>query len=206
MNGISQINEATYDALASEYEGKSALREAFNAEVVKRFLPFIKTGNEILDIGCAVGLDLSIFDARGFSATGIELSSKMASFAQKRNPRADVIVGDFMEVKFNKQFDGVYAQSFIHLFPKAESLDVLKKIKDILKDGGVAHITTSKSGVSGEGFVEKSDYEGNLKHFRKFWKRKELEEALINTGFNTAHYYEIEDPFEKEWMVFIVKK
>ncbi len=206
MDEILKINQTTYDALAPEYEEKSVIREDFNAKVIDRFVPFIKTGKEVLDVGCAVGLDIALFSAKGFFPTGVELSPEMVLRARKRNPGIKIIEGDFSSVSLDKKYDAIYAQSFIHLFPKEKAIRIFKKMKDFLKVGGIAHVTSSKSSISGEGFVEKSDYAGNFKRFRKIRKKKELEASILGAGFNVANYYEIIDPYEKEWMVFTIEK
>ncbi len=205
---ISEVNRLTYDALAEQYEGNVNLRRGFNAKIIEHFIPFIKTGKKVLDIGCAVGLDLKIFREEGFMPVGVDFSREMVKFARKRNPGLRVIEGNFMTIDFNEQFDAVFAQSFIHLFPKKESEKVLQKIYSLLKKGGVAHVTTSKSQRSSEGWVEKSDYRGHLKRFRKFWTKEELHAALEEVGLNIVDYYEIDDPLKENWrwMIFTVKK
>lgn len=86
MEDILRKNKETYDALVEEYEEKSSVRRDFNAGVIKRFVPFITTGKKILDVGCAVGVDLEIFKEKGFIPIGIEFSHEMVLRAKKRNP------------------------------------------------------------------------------------------------------------------------
>ncbi|MDE2019876.1 MAG: methyltransferase domain-containing protein [Patescibacteria group bacterium] len=206
MNGITQKNRKTYDALAKEYDEKAAVRKTYNAGIFDRFSQFITTGKEILDIGCAVGLDLENFTEKGFIPTGIELSGEMVKRARKRNPGAKIYEGDFIKLEIQGQFDAVWAQSFIHLFPKKEVPDVLGKIRNCLKDEGVAYFTTTKSEKSSEGWVEKADYTGNHKRFRKHWIKNELQETFEQAGFSILEYYEINDPFNKTFMIFTLKK
>lgn len=206
MDNIIQKNKETYDALAKEYDEKTAVRKSYNAGIFERFSKFITTGREILDIGCAVGLDLENFRERGFVPTGIELSGEMAKIARERNPETKILEGDFMELEIPKNFDAVWAQSFIHLFPKKQVPGVLDKIKNCLKEGGVAYFTTTKSEESGEGWIEKTDYTGSYKRFRKHWTKQELQESFEKSGFSVLEYYEIDDPFNKTFMIFTLKK
>lgn len=205
MNEIINNNKNTYDALAEQYEKKVNQRKEFNKTAISQFIHYISNGNKILDLGCAVGLDASIFIENGFSVVGLELSEEMVKFARKRNPSAKILSGNFLEANFDERFDGIYAQAFVHLFPKEEAITVIKKIKSLLNKEGVAHITSSKSDESKEGWFVKSDYSGEHKRFRKYWTKEEMEETLKQVGFVIVDYYEIKDPYEKEWMVFTAK-
>ena len=207
--GYCSINKKVYDVLASEYDGKATQRKSFNEGIVDRFIPFVHTGKEILDIGCAVGLDMEILRSRGFLVTGIDISSEMVNRAKARNPGCSIVEGNFMNVGFSIQFDGIWAQSFIHLFPKSDAAAVLEKIKSLLKPGGVVHLTTSKEVESTEGYVEKHDYTNKVKRFRKYWTYEELRDFVLGRGFIIKDYYEVDDPNpakNKRWMVFIIEK
>ncbi|MEK7575855.1 MAG: class I SAM-dependent methyltransferase [Patescibacteria group bacterium] len=202
-------NKKIYDVLASEYEKKSQLRKNFNNGIIDRFVKFISTGNKILDVGCAIGLDIETLRSKGFKVVGIDISPKMVNFARKRNSGCQIIEDNFMDINFSAQFDGIWAQSFIHLFPKSEVSNVFQKIKKLLKFEGVAHIATSKEIESSEGYIEKRDYKNKIKRFRKYWTREELRNFILDQGFSITDYYETDDPApvkNKKWMVFIIKK
>lgn len=205
MSEIIANNKRTYDALAEQYEQKVLERYDINELVISHFVKHITTGDRVLDLGCAVGLAMSILNHKGFSVVGLDLSREMVLLAKNRNPGNKIILGNFMEVDFGEKFDAIFAQAFIHLFPKEEAISVLKKIKLSLKENGVAHITTSKSTESKEGWHIKSDYSGEHKRFRKFWAKDELTETLLEIGFHIIDYYELQDSFDKEWMIFIVR-
>src|SRR3989344_2161490 len=197
MKSIIDQNKSTYNALANEYDMKVSVRKSYNSGLADRFIEFITTGKEVLDIGCAVGLDLENFREKGFLPTGIELSEEMAKLARLRNPGTNIIEGNFMELDINKKFDAVWALSFIHLFPEKEVPLVLEKIKDYLKPGGVMYITTTKSQESKEGWVEKTDYQGGYKRFRKDWTYPEIVKSLEKAKFSIVDYRDIEDPYHK---------
>jgi len=207
IDNIIKRNRDTYDSVAKEYYKKSSERISFNEKIIDRFAKYITTGKSVLDIGCAVGIDLKIFKQKGFIPTGIDFSPKMLFFARKLNPGIQIIEGDFLDVEFNEPFDAIFAQSFIHLFPKAIAVNIIKKIYDLLKNGGVAYITTTKSTQSDNGnWIEKSDYRGNFKRFRRLWTEEELQKTIQSVGFQIVDFYEISDPFKKMWAVFTAKK
>ena len=199
-------NRQTYEALAPQYEEKVTVRRDFNTAVVRRFASHITSGKEVLDIGCAVGLDMAIFASLGFTVAGLDIAPSMVKFAKKRNPEAEIYCMDFMEYQAERTFDAIFAQALIHLFPKGKVGDLLDKIYTSLNDGGTLFVTTSKSLESKEGWFEKSDYSGKHKRFRKFWTTEELQEFLGAHGFQPVDYYEITDPYQKTWMVFTLRK
>lgn len=200
------IHKDTYDALAEEYESRvPALRPVFE-EAISYFAPHLKKGERVLDVGCGVGLSVKILSERGFSATGIELSPKMAEFAKRRNPEAEIIVGDFLTKDFAEPFDGIIALALIHLFPKDEAMQVLRKTHDLLAPGGTLYIGTTESAESTEGWEVKEDYSGKHKRFRKHWTEEEFRRALQEAGFAVIELHRIKDPFGKNWMDFVAKK
>jgi SAM-dependent methyltransferase len=201
-----QTNKETYDALAEEYESRvEALRSVYE-EVADHFSVHLSNGGRMLEVGCGVGLAVEVLEKRGFSLAGIDISPRMAEFAKKRNPRAEIIVGDFITHKFGRSFDGMIALAFIHLFPKADSMKMLAKMFDILVPGGVLYIGTTEDKESREGWEVKEDYSGKYKRFRKHWTEGELRQALGETGFKFLELIRIRDPFDKDWMDFIVQK
>ena len=199
-------NKKTYDSLAQEYEEKAKVRDEISQLIISKFIKNMKTGNNVLDIGCAIGLQTSIFRAYRYNVTGIEISDEMVKYAKKRNPESNIIVGDFMKYKFKDKFDAIFAQAFIHLYPEKEVNNVIGKIRELLKVDGVALITTTKSNESKEGWYVKTDYSGNKKRFRKHWTKEELENKLKECNFKIIDYYEMTDTFNKEFMIFTVRK
>lgn len=203
---IQTTNRVTYDNLADEYEQRTNSLKSVTNHVVSLFTKHLSTGKEILETGCAVGLALKLMEKKGLSVTGIDISPKMVDFAKKRNPNSNIILGDFLTYEFNKNFDGIFSFAFIHLFPKKIALKVLEKMYQLLNPKGVLYIGTSRSVKSYEGWEQKEDYKSKEIRFRKHWTEKELENALIKTGFEKLDLYIIEDPFKKVWMDFVVQK
>jgi SAM-dependent methyltransferase len=203
---ITKSHRNIYDALAEEYEERADSLKEVNDLAVSFFVPYIKKGKRILDIGCGVGIAMKCLSDRGFSVTGIELSSKMARFARKRNPHSSIIEGDFLKYDFEDKFDGAILLAFIHLFPKRKAYEVLSKLRDILEDGGVVLIGTTESLKSREGWECKSDFSNKQRRFRKHWTETEFRKLLTESGFKTLELNKILDPFGKHWMDFIVQR
>lgn len=202
---IVKHNEKVYSKLAKRYESYAEEKRKLSKPIMKRLSRYIKSGNEFLDIGCAVGLHMKLFEELGFNVTGIDVSKEMADFAKKRNPKAKIIIGDFMKLKIKKEYDGILAQAFIHLYPKGKVEKVLEKMYSILNEGGVLFITTSKSKESKEGYFSKRDCTKTLKRYRKYFTKKELHDAL-SKKFKVIDYFEKKNHLGEQWMIFVAKK
>ena len=135
----------TYDALAEEYERRTGTLNSVTRNAVNWMSDYVRPEGKILDLGCGVGLATNFFIEKGSKLTCLDISPKMISFAQKRNPSATFIQGDFLTTNFDSLFDGVFAFAFIHLFPKDVALGVLKKIYRILDSDNIAYIGSTKS-------------------------------------------------------------
>jgi len=203
---LTSTHRETYDSLAEEYEARvPALRTVYE-ETVSYFAPHLKKGGRVLDVGCGVGLAIEVLTKRGFVAMGIELSSKMAEFAKRRNPEAEIIIGDFLTEDFAEPFDGIIALALVHLFPKDEAMQILRKMHDLLAPGGTLYIGTTESVESTEGWEVKEDYSGKHRRFRKHWTEEEFRRALEEAGFEVLELHRITDPFGKKWMDFVAQK
>ena len=200
------IHKNTYDALSAEYEARVEDLRPVTENSMSYFSRYIKSDGRILDIGCGVGLAISVLNKKGFQATGIEISSKMADYARKRNPASDIIVGDFLTTEFSKKFNGVLAFAFIHLFPKKQIPGMFEKISSVLTSGGVALVSSTESSESKEGWYIKEGFSKKEKRFRKFWTEQELRESIEKADFKIIDLKKFNDPFGKIWMDFVIQK
>jgi len=97
----------------------------------------IHSRGHLLDVGCGRGELLRAARDRGWSATGIELSSTFADYAEKHS-QAEILRVPLAECAFPSQsFDVVILQAVLeHLYaPDA----VIREISRILRPGGVLY-------------------------------------------------------------------
>ena len=205
------IHQNTYDSLAQEYNSRWRSYIPHQKEVLRPFKEKLKEEfNEeikILDVGCGVGLDLYLLDKEGFETYGMDISKEMIKHAQINVPNGNFKVSNFLNENMETKFNGVIMDAFIHLFPKEEVPEILKKLKSILNSRGYAYISTTKSNESKEGFIQKEDYKEKLQRFRKFWTREEMIEMIEKNGFKIISFYEDYQPeYGKQWMNAIVQK
>jgi len=59
----------------------------------------------------------------------------MLEVSRKISSNTRYILGDFLTYDFEElKYNGIYAQAFIHLFPREDVKKVLKKIFNLLED------------------------------------------------------------------------
>lgn len=198
-------NEQLYDSLADEYKKREEMNlPLFIKEVIPRILTKVKKG-KYLDLGCAVGVHMKVFEKLGFEVSGIDISPKMIKYARQKNPSSEIILGNFASHKFKSKFDLILALAFVHLFPKKDVGKIFTKISSLLNKKGIAVITTTKNTWSEEGYFKKEDYNKKPIRFRKKWTKEELSKEL-EKYFEIVDYYERTDSFNKSWMIYLVKK
>lgn len=126
-----------YDAIAERYD---AGRERFkNRDVLEQFAALVRTGGEVLDVGCGGGVPVAKFLVdQGFAVTGIDISDSMLRLAQERIPQGSYIKLDMtdMGVLGDASFDGIVAcYSLIHV-PMELHQSVILDFARLLKAGG----------------------------------------------------------------------
>ena len=195
-----------YDSLATEYESRNEKLLGVTKEAVNSLSSYLKPEDTILELGCGSGLAAKLLQDEGFKVSVIELSSKMIQVAKKITPSTTFIQGNFLKTDFSETYNAIFALAFIHLFPKADAISVLKKSHALLRDSGILYIGTTKESTSSEGWQEKVDYETQPKRYRKHWMQSEFEEVLKGSGFEILDVNLLSDPFGKVWMDYIVKR
>ena len=104
----------------------------------KRFLRMLPSHAYILDFGCGSGRDAKAFLEQGYRVDAIDGSAELCR-------RASDLIGQpvkqmlFEDLSAVEQYDGVWACASILHLPRKELVDVLQKISDALKSGGILY-------------------------------------------------------------------
>jgi SAM-dependent methyltransferase len=184
------LNEETYDKLAEYYRLKlfEPRREGLFRELTTPFIKYLKKtfqNSRVLDVGCGSGLALRVFEKEGFEVIAIDISQKMIDVAKEVAPKTKFIKGNFLDYDFQPYlFEGIFAKSFVYLFPKDDALLVIKKMRDLLVPRGVCYISTTIHDSSREDIILRDKSEYKLYRYKHEWTEGELELALINNGFS----------------------
>ena len=92
----------------------------------------------IVDLGCAGGRDLVALTARGCEAWGVEGSPAFCELARRAAPGCTVLEQDFVDMDLPAEtFDGAFANASLFHVPSESLPDVLGRIYESLKPGGV---------------------------------------------------------------------
>lgn len=126
--------------------GDSAARRSFFLELKaflkkllvsddQTYVPPLRQGAKILEIGCANGWFLKGLKDRGYATKGIEMSAEASAYA-KKVLGLDVTCGSIMDIELGEdKYDCIFSWMVLeHLHDPSA---IIKKIRRALKDGGV---------------------------------------------------------------------
>lgn len=172
-----------YDTHAQEYS-----ESTIHLDLHKLYEPFLKElgpGAHILDAGCGSGRDTKVFLDRGYRVTAIDASPELARLATIfTGHRCEALF--FQEMKFQEDFDGIWACASLLHVPKREMGDVMLRFIQALKPGGIFYVSLKEG--EGERIAEDGRFFSyyNAESFREllaqfpvlreiaFWKTKEI--------------------------------
>jgi ubiquinone/menaquinone biosynthesis C-methylase UbiE len=102
-------------------------------------------GQEILDVGCGVGNDLSRFAKSGSQVTGIDLAEHSIELARnnfrQRGLKGQLLLMDGEQMEFSDaSFDMIYCHTVLHFTPNPAQM--VREIYRVLKPGGRAILMT----------------------------------------------------------------
>jgi len=87
-------------------------------DVANRLNKYLSGDEIILELGCGNGYVLKLLSEKGYKVTGMDFSTERVKLASKTAPKADIVVGEFLNHDFGGQlYDVIIALEFIHLFP-----------------------------------------------------------------------------------------
>lgn len=131
-----------YERHAAQYAEQT--RNVDMQPILSEFVPLLSPSARLLDVGCGSGRDSLYFARRGFEVIAVDGSPALA--AQARDlladyPLATVLQKQFVDLKWDNHFDGIWAcASLLHCTP-AELLSVLEQLAQALKAGGAFYMS-----------------------------------------------------------------
>lgn len=122
--------------------------ETFSADMseqYRRFLPLLKKGARILDVGSGSGRDACCFQKLGYQVTALEPSKNLCREIRKVFP-GEIVCSDIQSYRPKERYDGIWTcASFLHL-QEEEVLRFFEKIDLYLKDNGIVYLS-GKNGI-----------------------------------------------------------
>lgn len=114
----------------------------------ERFLKHLPEGARILDLGCGSGRDSKAFVDRGYRVDAIDGSPEMCERASKY-AGIDVKCMDFFRLEGDGKYDGIWACASILHVEKERIPEMLGRMRNVLKPGGVMYISFKYGDFSG---------------------------------------------------------
>ena len=132
-----------YESNAERYAAETF--SADMSEQYQRFLPLLKKGAKILDVGSGSGRDACYFQKQGYQVTALEPSKNLCGEIRKVFS-GEIVCSDIQNYQPAERYDGIWAcASLIHL-QEEEILQFFEKIDLYLEDSGIVYIS-GKNGI-----------------------------------------------------------
>ena len=133
-----------YESNAERYAAETI--SADMSEQYQRFLPLLKDGVRLLDVGSGSGRDACYFQKQGYQVTALEPSNNLCREIRKVFS-GEIMCSDIQNYQPAERYDGIWAcASLIHL-QEEEVLCFFRKIDMYLNDNGIVY-ASGKSGIS----------------------------------------------------------
>ena len=133
-----------YETNAERYAAETF--SADMSEQYNRFLPLLKEGARILDVGSGSGRDACFFQSRGYQVTALEPSGNLCREIGKVFP-GEIVCSDIQNYRPEERYDGIWAcASLLHL-REEELLHFFGHLDLYLKENGIMYIS-GKNGIS----------------------------------------------------------
>jgi len=102
------------------------------------FLPFIKPGMRLLDVGCGLGDNAVALAAKGFRTTGFDLSARAIHWAQSRFPDVTFFAADVFKppADWSDAFDFVHECYTLQALPDAPRREAIGNLARFVRPGG----------------------------------------------------------------------
>lgn len=136
------------------------------------FADSLEKGALVLDLGCGVGRDSTLFSNLGLACAGLDFSREMLQRSTMRN----VVNANMINIPFRKNvFDGVWSCSSLKYLMNHDLLMGLEEVRRVLKFNGLFWV-----GIElGEGKVTEQRAGVNV----TFMRYNHFDEILENNGF-----------------------
>lgn len=113
---------------------------------IKTFAKLVFPNGKVLDVGCGNGRVFEVLKEKKVDYLGIDFSEGLVEEAKKRYPKAKFKVRDITKKEtwrgFSNQFDFIFCLAVLHHLPsKKLRNEVIKKLRNSLKDNGRAFVT-----------------------------------------------------------------
>ncbi|MER1986720.1 MAG: methyltransferase domain-containing protein [Solibacillus sp.] len=131
---------------ADFYDSKHSFVSTYGNDVIE--LLNVRSGEQILDVGCGTGDLANVLHGLGAEVTGIDYSENMVALAAAKYPQIAFEVADAANLRFHTQFDAVFSNAALHWMktPVAVIESIHKSLKPdgrfVAEFGGAGNVQT----------------------------------------------------------------
>ncbi|HVV15209.1 MAG TPA: class I SAM-dependent methyltransferase [Candidatus Paceibacterota bacterium] len=196
----------TYNKIARDWF-KDHNDDTWWIERTDKLISLLPPHAKVLDIGCGAGHKSAYFAGKGFEVVGGDFSEEMIKIAREQVPGAEFKVLDLYELDtLTEKFDCVFAQAvFLHI-PKKDVLGIFRKVKEILREGGLFYIAVkeAREGSPDEAVLTENGYGYEYQRFFSYFSAAEIHEYLSEAGFEVVDSG-VTDVGHTRWVQVIAK-
>ena len=198
-----------WDRIAERYAKNPVADEAAYQKKLQVTREYLRPDMEVLEFGCGTGSTaialapyVKHIRATDISSKMIEIAQRKADAGQVRNVTFEQSTLDELNVP-NETLDAVMGHSILHLLENKE--DAIAKVYRMLKPGGVFISSTACIGDFMQFFkiVAPIGKVIGLLPLVKVFKKKELENSLIDAGFEIDYQWQ---PGKRKAVFIVAKK
>lgn len=194
------IDPATYDFYQSGAPFFSLSSAVGPSRHLDAFLDRLAPGALVLELGCGAGRDSVRMRERGFDVDATDGIPAMVAKANERHGIGARVMR-FDELDASEAYDAVWAHACLLHCPRAELPEVLARIREALKPGGL-HYASFKLG-DGEG----RDLLGRLHNFPSSdWLRQTYTAARFAIVETEVFAGKGSDGTQRDWMGLTVQR
>lgn len=191
-----EITVGTFDKLAGEYQAKY-MDFDFYFDTYDTFCDLVIERNaKVFEIACGPGnIAKYLLKKRpDYQIHGIDLSPNMVALAKENNPTATFKVMDCRNISsVNKEFDAIICGFCTPYLSKADVINLIKDVREILKVDGMLYISTMEDENYRSGFQTSSDGDQVYIHYHQY---EHIEKNLKSNGFKIINVQRKQFPVE----------
>lgn len=167
------------------------------SDAYDRFEKLLPAGAKVLDLGCGSGRDSKHFLEKGYSVSAVDGSNELCKLASQITG-IPVRCMRFEELSYSEEFNGIWACASLLHAEKAKMQDILGKINQALKPGGVLYVSYKYG---------ESEREENGKHYSDYTENN-IESLLKDSGLSLDGFWISGDKLKRlnQWLNILARK
>ena len=171
----------TYDAIHDLYDAETRdFWEKFPAATVREFVSRLH-GKDVLNLGSGPGRDSLILREHGLSVTCIDGSKEMVEMTFRLGFKS--IQADLRDLNLAGLYDGIWAYSSLIHLTYDESKELLEKIHNLLRPGGILFLGL----IEGNGHETRNVANSCYTRYFEYYDENKVESLLHGTGMKIVY-------------------